>query len=256
MIGCLFVVPNTLDFGIAGEPAPIDELLPRRVLRIAATTTHWIVENAKSARAFLKRVDAIVPLVQPVQALSIVELPRPAKGSPRPAPGAVPDAEALLAPAAAGHDIALLSEAGLPAFADPGAWLVAAAHARSIRVVALPGASALSLAVAASGLDGQHVAFVGYLPVDAAQRAARLRELEAESRREHCVEHGPVAVRRFDRHLSSALAALQASTRLSVSVGLTTDDGWTRTDTVAGWRQAPRSLPDDVPAIFAFLARR
>ena len=93
------------------------------------------------------------------------------------------DGDRLLAPALAGDDLGLISEAGLPAVADPGARLVAAAHAAGIRVVALPGASSITLAVAASGLNGQSFAFVGYLPIEAEARAARIRELEATSRR-------------------------------------------------------------------------
>lgn len=255
--GTLFIVPNTLDQGAGDDAIAIDELLPRRVLRVAAATTHWLVENAKSARAFLKRVDAVVPLGQPLRAISIVELPRPAKGTTRGGPAlAAVDSDRLLAPALNGHDIALLSEAGLPAFADPGADVVAAAHAKAIRVVALPGASALPLAVAASGLGGQHVAFVGYLPVAADERAARLRELEAESRHEGQTQVAIETPYRNRTLLEAMLDALQPSTMLSLSVGLTLAGGWTRTDSVAGWRKAAPALPDDVPAVFAFLARR
>ncbi len=101
----------------------------------------------------------------PLQAIQITELPRPRKGSGEPVPAQT--WQALLAPALAGHDVGLISEAGLPAVADPGAALVAAAHALGVPVVPLAGASSLLLALAASGLNGQSFAFVGYLPVDA-----------------------------------------------------------------------------------------
>ena len=85
--GALHLVPNTLDFGTPGAPAALDELLPRGVIRTAAGLEHWICENAKTTRAFLKRVEAIVPLCRPLQELAIVELPRPIKGrEPAPVP--------------------------------------------------------------------------------------------------------------------------------------------------------------------------
>src|SRR2546425_409708 len=109
--GSLYLVPNTLDFGTAAEASRIDEVLPASVIRTAARLTHWVAENAKTTRAFLKRVDAVVPLAQPLQSLAIVELPRPQKG----AHGAsTVDLDALLAPARQGHDLGLISEAGLP----------------------------------------------------------------------------------------------------------------------------------------------
>ena len=181
-LGRLYLVPNALDFGIDGasEAVPLDEVLPLGVIRIAARLEHWVAENARSARAFLKRVDRIAPLARPLQQIDIVELPRPTKGGK---PAATPDLSPLLAAARAGADLGLISEAGLPAVADPGAALVQAAHAQGLEVIALPGPSSLLLALAASGLNGQCFAFVGYLPVDAAERLARIRELEVLSRR-------------------------------------------------------------------------
>jgi 16S rRNA (cytidine1402-2'-O)-methyltransferase len=249
--GALYLIPNTLDFGTAAEAGPIDDVLPASVIRTAARLTHWVAENAKTTRAFLKRVDAVVPLDQPLQALSIVELPRPPKGSNTlPAP----DLAALLAPALQGHDLGLISEAGLPAVADPGAALVQAAHAAGIEVVAMSGPSSLTLALAASGLNGQSFAFVGYLPVDAAARGARIRELEALSRRTVQTQLMIETPYRNEALLGALLAHLQANTRLSISCGLTLPDGFTRTDTVQGWRARPTPLPGDVPVVFSLLA--
>jgi 16S rRNA (cytidine1402-2'-O)-methyltransferase len=181
-----------------------------------------------------------------------VELPRPRKGSRE----AVPAAEwkALLAPALAGHDLGLVSEAGLPAVADPGAALVEAAHAAGVPVLALPGPSSLLLALAASGLNGQSFAFVGYLPQDAAARTARLRELEALSRRQQQTQLFIETPYRNAALLSGLLAALNPGTRLSVACGLTLAGGWTRTDTVARWRERPAQMPDKLPAVFGLLA--
>ena len=255
-VGRLCLVPNTLDFATAGAAADIAELLPMRSLRIAAALEHWVCENAKTTRAFLKRVDAVCPLSKPMQALAIVELPRPAKGRPADASaGNGADIAALLAPALAGHDLGLISEAGLPALADPGARLVEAAHAAGIDVVALPGASAVSLAVAASGLDGQSFAFVGYVPSEAAGRAARLRELEATSRQRAQTQVMIETPYRNQALLDALIATLQPRTLLAVSVGLTLASEFTRSGPISQWRASPAALPADVPAVFSILAR-
>jgi 16S rRNA (cytidine1402-2'-O)-methyltransferase len=249
--GSLYLVPNTLDFGTPGEVPDLQDVLPLAVIRHAARLTHWVAENAKTTRAFLKRVDAVVPLAQPLQALSIIELPRPRKGASNAAPG---DLRALLAPAQTGHDIGLISEAGLPAVADPGAALVQAAHALGVTVVALPGPSSLLLALAASGLNGQSFAFVGYLPVEAQERGVRIRELEALSRRLNQTQLMIETPYRNAALLGALLAHLNPATRLSVSSGLTLAGGFTRTDTVAAWRAGPHQLAADVPAVFSLLA--
>lgn len=252
--GALHLIPNTLDFGAAGTPAALDELLPLGVIRIAAGLVDWVCENAKTTRAFLKRVDAALPLVRPLQEIAIVELPRPHKG--RDSGASTAGVDALLGPARAGRDLGLLSEAGLPGVADPGAALVAAAHAAGIAVVAHPGASSIALAIAASGLNGQSFAFVGYVPVAADERAARIRALEAASRREAQTQVLIETPYRNGALLEALLAHLQPGTRLSVSVGLTLPGGFNRSDSVARWRQRSSALPADVPAVFAFLAGR
>ncbi|HUG21236.1 SAM-dependent methyltransferase [Piscinibacter sp.] len=254
MTGMLYLVPNALDFGTAdaqSAPADLQEVLPLGVLRIAARLSCWVAENAKTTRAFLKRVDAVVPLAQPLQSLQIVELPRPQKGAKVQAPAGL---DALLAPALQGLDIGLISEAGLPAVADPGAALVQAAHGLGIPVVALPGPSSLLLALSASGLNGQSFAFVGYLPVEAAERTSRIRDLEALSRRQGQTQLVIETPYRNEALLAALLATLSPQTRLSVSCGLTLPQGWSRTDTVARWKAAPRSVPKDVPAVFSLLA--
>ena len=249
--GRLFLMPNTLDFGTPGTPPDLQDVLPLGVIRRAASLTHWVAENAKTTRAFLKRVDAVQPLAVPLQSLSIIELPRPLKGAPGAAPAPL---AALLAPALEGFDIGLISEAGLPAVADPGAALVQCAHAMSIEVVALPGPSSLLLALAASGLNGQSFAFVGYLPVGQNERAVRIRELEALSRRAAQTQLMIETPYRNAALLAALLAHLQAATRLSVSCGLTLAEGFTRSDTVAAWKARPAALPDDVPVVFSLLA--
>ena len=250
--GRLVLVPNTLDLG--AEPSPLDEVITRHVMQRAASLQHWAVENAKTARAFLKRVDAQVPLAGPLQSLHIQELPRARKGDGQ---GQVP-AQAwrdLLAPALAGQDVGLLSDAGLPAVADPGAALVKAAHEAGIVVEPLPGASSLTLGLAASGLNGQRFAFEGYLPQLADERQKRVKELELRSRREGQTQLVIETPYRNQALMDALVGILQPGTRLSVACGLTSPGGWCETRTVAQWRQGPgRTLPDKLPAVFMWLA--
>lgn len=253
--GRLLLVPNTLDLGMA--PVDVQQVLPLGVLQCAARLGHWLAEDARSTRAFLKRVHAVVPLSRPLQAVDIRELPRPPKGATRDkvaaSQGVSPWRE-LLTPALQGQDIGLISEAGLPAVADPGTAVVAAAHALSIEVLPLPGPSSLTLALAASGLNGQSFAFAGYLPQESGQRLARLKELQTLSRRVGQTQLLIETPYRNTVLLQALLEALADDTRLSVSCGLSLPAGWTRTDRVDAWRRKPVQMPDRVPAVFAFLA--
>jgi 16S rRNA (cytidine1402-2'-O)-methyltransferase len=251
-LGKLVLMPNTLDFGCdAAAVPPIQHALPHAVIEQAAQLTHWVAENAKTTRAFLKRVNEVVPLVQPLQSIGIVELPRPPKGQHRPLPQ---DLASLLAPTLAGHDMGLISEAGLPAVADPGAALVQAAHAAGVQVQVLCGPSALLLALAASGLQGQCFAFVGYLPVNEAERTAKLRELESLSKRQQQTQLLIETPYRNSALWAALTSQLQPGTRLSVSCGLTLPRGFSVTRTVAQWRKQAMQLPNDTPAVFCFLA--
>ena len=248
--GRLLLVPNALDHG--NDPAPIESILALGVLEQAARLQHWVVEDAPSARAFLKRVAAVAPLAVPLQAGAMAELPRARKGSRE---GIEPAQwQALLQPALTGHDLGLLSEAGLPAVADPGAAVVEAAHAAGLTVVPLAGPSALVLALAASGLNGQSFAFVGYLPQEAELRSKRLRELEALSRQQRQTQLFIETPYRNPALAAALLASLQPATRLSISCGLTLEGGWSRCLTVAQWRRAPPVVSDRMPAVFALLA--
>lgn len=250
-IGRLWLVPNTLDHG--ADPVDLQEVLPLGVLRRAAALRHGVAEDARSARALLKRVAEVVPLDRPLQEVAIVELPRPPKGRHDPVPAS--RWRELLAPALAGEDIGLVSEAGMPAVADPGERLVAAAHAAGVPVQALSGPNSLIMALAASGLEGQSFAFVGYLPQDAGARTARIRELESLSRRLGQTQLFIETPYRNSAMLAALLATLAPPTRLSVSCGLTLPGGFTRSATVSEWRANAPPLPERVPAVFAILGR-
>ena len=160
----------------------------------------------------------------------------------------------LLGPVLQGQDAGLISEAGMPAVADPGSEVVRRAHELGIEVVPLVGPSSLLLALAASGMNGQSFAFVGYLSVEAPARAARLKELESLSRRLNQTQLLIETPYRNPAMLQALLDHLQPATRVSVSCGLTAPGGFTRSDTVAQWRERPGVLPPDRPAVFALLA--
>ena len=264
--GRLLLMPNALDLGAA--EVPLDDVLAGGVIAQASRLLHWVVEDSRSARAFLNRVNRIAPLAQPLQQTLIEELPRtpkgpqrvipgkPAKNAPAPARPEVARASAwelLLNPALEGHDIGLLSEAGLPGVADPGALLVAAAHDLGIAVVALSGPSSITLAIADSGLNGQSFVFHGYLQSEANPRRARLRELEATSKRLQQTQVFIETPYRNSVMLETALEVLQPTTRLAISCGLTLPDGWSLCKTAAEWKAAKIELPDRVPAVFSVL---
>lgn len=250
--GTLYLVPAPLDFGCDTQ-APLESALPQGTLTTAASITHWICENAKSARAYLKRIDALHPLAKPLQEQQIAELPREVhKKGDHGARGNVQwDAKPLLAAALAGHDIGLVSEAGMPAVADPGSSVVRAAHDLGIRVVPLVGPVSLLLTIAASGLNGQNFAFVGYLPQDAADRSRRLKELESLA-----IKHGQSQLFIETPYRNAAiwqalLHGLQPQTRLAIASGLTLADANIQSHPVKQWRDLPCPVDNRTPAVFA-----
>lgn len=252
--GRLFLVPTPLDFGVDGSQ-PVTDWLPDATLRTASQLTRWISENAKSTRAFLKRVDAVHALAAPLQAQQISELPRAAhkKGDHRPDAALDSAARALLAPALEGHDMGLVSEAGMPAVADPGSAVVRAAHALGIEVRPLTGPVSLMLALAASGLNGQQFAFVGYVPQDAAERAQRLRALETTALRQQQAQLLIETPYRNAALLTALVQTLQPGTRLAVAAGLGLPAQAVRSAAVADWRRHADwadALPLDLPAVF------
>jgi 16S rRNA (cytidine1402-2'-O)-methyltransferase len=239
----LLLIPTPLDFG-CNETAPITDMLPLAALQAAAQTTHWICENAKSCRAFIKRVGEVQALTLPLQQHTITELPREVhkKGDHGGAQGNAYDAKPLLQAAlkaaslsAHSANIALVSEAGMPAVADPGSSVVRAAHALGIIVQPFAGPSSLLMALAASGLGGQNFAFVGYLPIDAAARAQRIRELEALARKGQTqlfieVPHRNTAL------WQALLSTLKGDTLLSIASGLTLPQAQISSASVADWK--------------------
>lgn len=246
--GRLFLVPTPLDFGCT-EQAPITDVLPCSTLSIAAGIRHWVCENAKSTRAFLKRVGETHPLIAPLAEQSITELPRHVHKKGDHQSGF--DGKPLLAAALQGQDVGLLSEAGMPAVADPGSSVVRAAHDLAITVVPLVGPVSLLLALAASGLNGQNFAFVGYLPQDAAERLARLKQLESLALKNGQTQLWIETPYRNAAMLSSLLQSLNASTRLVIASGLTLASANIQSHSVAQWKKGLKGPDGQTPAVYA-----
>ncbi|MDO8699482.1 MAG: SAM-dependent methyltransferase [Rhodoferax sp.] len=246
--GKLYLVPAPLDFG-CDEQSSLQNSMPMGTLTVAAKLQYWVCENAKSARAYLKRVNEITPLAGPLQTLNIQELPREVhkKGDH----SGNFDARHLLTPALEGHDVGLVSEAGMPAVADPGSSVVRAAHDLGIEVIPLTGPVSLLLALAASGLNGQNFAFVGYLPQDAAERAQRLRELESLALKTGQTQLFIETPYRNAAMMQTLLQTLQPNTRLAVCSAITLASGICRSETIKAWRQKASALNNSTPAVFA-----
>ena len=235
--GTLYLLPCPIAAGSLAAALPAD------VIAIARRLEHFLVEDAKSARAFLKELGH----PRPLRELSIVEI-----GHAPPAAAA----DGWLAPLAAGADAAIVSEAGCPGVADPGAVIVAAAHARGFRVRPLVGPSSILLALMAAGLEGQRFRFHGYLPVDAAARVARLKALERESRARRETQVFIETPYRSAVLFEAVLEACAPSTRVAVAADLTGVHEFVATRTVRQWQDRSRrpSLQRQ-PAVFCLLAQ-
>ena len=255
--GRLLLVPTPLDHG-CDSLSPLDAVLPLATIQAAAALGCWISENAKSTRAFLKRVADVCPLATPVQAQQITELPREVhKKGDHGANGARVNARALLAPALQGQDVGLISEAGMPAIADPGSSVVRAAHELGLQVVPLSGPVSLMLALAASGLNGQNFAFVGYLPREGPARLQRIQELEKLALRTGQTQLFIETPYRNAALLQALVQQLQPTTRLAVASGLTLPAPQVRSMLAKQWRDDLGDLLADTaawggPAVFAF----
>ena len=246
--GILYLVPAPLDFGCA-EQSALDQVMPDGTMRIAAALGHWVCENAKSTRAYLKRVDAIHPLTASLQDLHLQELPRQVhkKGDHH---GQF-DARYLLQPALQGNNMGLVSEAGMPAVADPGSSVVRAAHDLEIPVVPLVGPVSLLLALAVSGLNGQNFAFVGYVPSTASERVKRIQELESLALKTGQTQLFIETPYRNSALLQSLLQTLQHNTRLATSSGLTLAHAACHSDLIRNWKRKTWALDNSTPTVFA-----
>ncbi len=231
MSPALYLIPVEL-----GD-TPQERVLPAYNREVILGIRHFIVEEVRSARRFLKRVDRDID----IDSLTFYPMGKHADAALF---------ASYLRPLEAGEAMGVISEAGCPAVADPGADVVAIAQKKGLRVVPLVGPSSMILAVMASGLNGQSFAFHGYLPIDAAERVKRLKQLEVRAQQEHQTQLFIETPYRNAKLFETLCSTLRPQTRICVAAGITTDEEWIQTRTVAEWRR--QRLPDlsKIPAIF------
>jgi len=235
MAGTLHLLPSWLS-----EDAPPEAVVPAAALERIRSLDAFIVEDAKTARAWL----AACKHPRPLREIAMAELNEHTR----------PDAiAALLDPIAAGRDMGLLSEAGLPAIADPGAALVAAAHGRGVKVVPYAGPSSILLALMASGLEGQRFRFVGYLPAETVARRTAIADLERQSSKARETQIFIETPYRNDAMLADLVQACRPATRIAIAAELTSPREWIRVDRAEAWRANTPTIGKR-PAIFLLLA--
>lgn len=233
--GTLYLLPCTL-----GD-TPAAQVLPQHVIDLARTLSHFVVEQPKTARQFL----AALKPEQPIQSLHFASLNQhtPPNGL-----------NELLQPLLAGQDVGIISEAGCPGIADPGADLVALAHHKGIRVVPLIGPSSILLALMASGLNGQCFAFHGYVPIEEVERKKTLLALEAESAKRRQTQLFIETPYRNDKLLHALLTHCRPQTRLCLATDLTLSSEQIITRSIAQWKQQPLPMLNKRPSLFLMLA--
>lgn len=230
MKGIIYLIPNTL-----GE-SPIDYNLPEENIRLINAIKHFIVEDIRTARRFLKKVNKEID----IDSLKFFVLDKHTSQQEIPS---------FLLPALNGHDMGILSEAGCPGVADPGADVVAIAHQKNLRVTPLIGPSSILLSVMASGMNGQSFAFNGYLPAGKGENIKVIKQLEERSIREKQTQIFIETPFRNTKLMQDLLFALRPTTRLCIAADITLSSEYIVTKTVAQWQG---KLPDlsKRPAIF------
>lgn len=235
--GTLYLIPCNL-----GDTQP-EQVLPQHVIDIARKLSHFVVEQPKTARRFL----ATLKPEQPIQSLNFASLNQH-----------TPDAELpnLLAPLLAGHDVGIISEAGCPGIADPGANLVNLAHRKNIRVIPLVGPSSILLALMASGLNGQCFAFHGYLPIEDNDRMKAITSLEAESIKRNQTQLFIETPYRNDKLFTALLRHCRPQTLLCVASDLTSPDEEIKTHTISHWKSTAQPSLNKRPSMFLLLGHK
>jgi 16S rRNA (cytidine1402-2'-O)-methyltransferase len=226
----LYLIPTPL-----GETAA-EKVLPAEIMLVVRDLRYFVVENTRTARRHLKKM---VPEIV-IDDLDFKELNEHTPHR---------ELEQLLEPLTLGHDLGILSEAGCPGVADPGADLVKLAHDKGFRVVPLVGPSSILLSLMASGLNGQNFAFIGYLPVKPAERTPAIREVERNSGRDRQTQIFIEAPYRNTKLLEDLLSVCSSQTRLCIAADLTMDSEFVVTKTIAEWKKAIPEISKR-PAIF------
>ena len=232
--GTLYLIPCTL-----GDTAP-EQVLPQHVIDVARKLSHFVVEQPKTARQFLSTLKT----EQPIQSLHFASLNEHTLAK---------DMAELLSPLLAGHDIGVISEAGCPGIADPGADLVNLAHRNGIRVVPLVGPSSILLALMASGLNGQCFAFHGYLPIAEAERNKAIAKLEADSAKLKQTQLFIETPYRNEKMFGALLAQCRPETQLCVATDITLPGEQILTRTIKLWKSLPAPQLNKRPSIFLLL---
>lgn len=233
MISTLHLLPVSLG------SAPLEQWLPANTRQQASVLKTYIAENAKTARAYLKQTGT----EGPIQDITIHTLA-----------AKTPDADIRRWLTESEGEMGLVSEAGCPAVADPGARVVLLAHQLGIRVVPWVGPSSILLGLMASGLDGQRFTFHGYVPIAPAERSKQIKAWEQLSARHNQTQLFIETPYRNQAMFATLLDTLTASTRLCIARALTTADEWILTDSIAGWKKRPLPALDKFPTLFLFLA--
>jgi 16S rRNA (cytidine1402-2'-O)-methyltransferase len=234
MQGKVYLIPNTL-----GDTTTVD-VIPAGVIQILHSLQHFIVEDIRNARRFLVKT-AYPHKIDNIVFFSLNKHTSPAD---------IPD---FLAPCMEGQDIGIISEAGVPAVADPGAMVVEIAHKRGIRVVPLTGPSSILMALMASGLNGQNFAFRGYLPVDKKDLSSAIKEMEIRSKREKQTQIFIETPYRNMRLYEELVKICNSETLLCIAKNLTTAEESVVVKNIAGWRKIKTDL-DKQPAVFLIQA--
>ncbi len=233
--GTLYLIPVTL-----GDDN-ISKVLPADVLSLAQQLDTFVVESEKSARHFLSTIKTI----KPVRELTLNLLNEHTEDK---------DVAGLLTPLLAGKDVGLMSDAGCPGIADPGAKLVELAHQKGVRVVPFVGPSSIVLSLMASGLNGQQFAFLGYLPIDKALRNQKLKEIEKRSLSHKETQLFIETPYRNQHMLEAILAVCQPNTRLCVACDISLSTEMIITKTIASWKKNPLPELHKRPTVFLLLA--
>lgn len=230
MTGKLYLIPNTLG------SQEISQSIPNEVAQIAVKLRHFIVEDLRTARRYLRQLDRQMDIDGSIF-FTLNKRTTPTQFSE------------YLKPLKAGHDVGIISEAGCPGVADPGAEVVKLAHEAGIQVVPLVGPSSILLALMASGMNGQSFAFVGYIPIKKEERLKTIKQLESRSRNENQSQIFIETPFRNNHLVDDILKTCSPQTQLCIACNLTTPDEYISTKTVAQWKG---NLPDlhKKPTIF------
>jgi 16S rRNA (cytidine1402-2'-O)-methyltransferase len=232
-MGNIYLIPTTL----GGDS--IESVIPQNIKPIVNDIKHYIVENIRSARRFLKKVDRSIV----IDDLTFYELNKHTKRR---------DINNFLKPALQNHDMGVISEAGCPGVADPGADIVKIAHEKNIRVIPLVGPSSILLSLMASGMNGQNFAFIGYLPIKKHDKLRKIREIEQHSFTNRQTQIFIEAPYRNAALLTDILDACEDETKLCVACDITLESEFIKTKPVKSWRN---SIPDinKRPTIFLLM---